>query len=96
MAFVYILKCAGGAYYTGSAKDLLKRIAQHKSGKGAKYTRAHLPVKLVYSEEYLLFGEALKREIQIKKLSHDRKKALIKGKIEIKNDSLKCINKRFY
>jgi putative endonuclease len=80
MPFIYILECAGGSYYTGSAKDLEKRIAQHQAGKGAKYTRAHLPVRLVYIEEYEQFKDALKREIQIKLLSHAQKKDLIEGK----------------
>jgi putative endonuclease len=88
MPFIYILECAGGSFYTGSAKDLEKRISQHQAGKGAKYTRAHLPVRLIYYEEFDEFKEALKREIQIKRLSRAKKKALI----EENNKDFKDIN----
>lgn len=63
--YTYILQCADGSYYTGSTKDLDIRIAQHQSGEGANYTAKHLPVKLVYFEEYGRIDEAFYREKQI-------------------------------
>lgn len=79
MAFVYILKCSDGSLYTGSAKDLKKRIEVHRSGKGAKYTRGRLPVTLVYYEEIPNFGDALRRERQIKSYPKEKKQKLFSG-----------------
>ena len=70
---VYILQCKDGTLYTGIAKDLEKRIEVHNSGKGAKYTRARLPVKMVYSIEPFTKSAALKLERKIKKLSRGEK-----------------------
>ena len=69
--------CADDTYYTGIATDVEHRIMVHNSGKGAKYTRSRLPVHLVYKEEGLTKSEALKRELAIKKLSRQKKEALI-------------------
>jgi putative endonuclease len=83
--FVYILECGDGSLYTGSTNDLEKRVKAHNAGKGAKYTRSHLPVKLVYFEEFEdLEGStgkslAMKREVEIKKLSRREKLKLIKN-----------------
>lgn len=80
MAFwVYILKCNDGSLYTGSTKNLAKRIAFHNSGKGAKYTRGRLPVKLVYKEKQNTWNECLKREWEIKKYPRIKKLLLIDG-----------------
>ena len=68
MYFVYILKCADETLYTGIATELERRIDEHNgSNKGAKYTRARRPVRLVYSEEYPDRSAASKREYEIKK-----------------------------
>lgn len=75
----YILRCADGTLYTGVAVDVEKRAAAHNAGKGAKYTRARLPVEVIHSEECAGRSEALKREAQIKKLSRAEKLALVKG-----------------
>lgn len=80
MNFVYILRCGDGSLYTGWTKDLEKRLAAHASGKGAKYTRSHLPVKLVYYESLPGPHEAMSRERQIKALSRREKLALISEK----------------
>ena len=74
---IYILKCNNTSLYTGSTNDIQKRIATHASGKGAKYTRSHLPVELVYSEACQDRSEATKREAEIKKLSRKQKLELI-------------------
>jgi putative endonuclease len=78
---MYILECRDGSFYTGSTKDLEKRLIQHQSGKGSKYVRSHLPVKLVYSEEYEQSKEAFHREKEVQKWSHKRKEELIKSAV---------------
>jgi putative endonuclease len=76
---MYILECSDGSFYTGSARDLEKRLWQHQNSFGANYTRNRLPVKLVYYEEYDRIDEAFYREKQIQRWSHAKKKALIEG-----------------
>ncbi|MBT4123876.1 MAG: GIY-YIG nuclease family protein [Candidatus Pacebacteria bacterium] len=78
--FIYILKCGDGSLYTGSTNDLEARVKKHNSGSGAKYTRSHLPVILVYSEKFSNRSLASKREAEIKKLSRKEKLSLIKSK----------------
>lgn len=77
MNYVYILQCIDGTLYTGYTNDLNKRIQVHNTGKGAKYTRGRLPVKLVYSEEFNTKSEALKREYHIKTMKRKSKLELI-------------------
>jgi putative endonuclease len=50
-AWVYILRCADGAYYTGYTTNLEKRLAEHQSGEGSEWTRHRLPVELVFTQE---------------------------------------------
>jgi putative endonuclease len=78
--YVYILKCGDGSYYTGCTTDLERRVAQHNAGTGAKYTRSHLPVKLVYSEMCVDRSTALKREVALKKLRHGEKVGMVGAK----------------
>lgn len=78
-AFVYILRCKDGNLYTGWTNDLEHRLAMHRAGKGAKYTRGRGPLVLVYTEELADKSEALKREAAIKKLTKTEKLALIAG-----------------
>lgn len=75
--YVYILRCADGTLYTGSTDDVLRRLAVHNSGKGAKYTRARLPVEVVYTEVCESYSDALKREYAIKQLSRSEKLKLV-------------------
>jgi putative endonuclease len=77
--YCYLLECADGSYYCGWAKDLEKRVAMHQKGKGARYTRIKAPVTLVYYEEVEDRRAAMKREIQIKAMSHKRKRSLAEG-----------------
>jgi putative endonuclease len=78
--FVYMLSCADNTLYTGVTTDPRKRLDTHNAGKtGAKYTKARLPVELVYTESGFTRGEALKREAAIKKLSRTAKVQLISG-----------------
>lgn len=78
MCYVYILECADKTLYTGWTIDLKNRLKVHNEGKASKYTRARLPVKLVYSEEYDNKIDAQRREWQIKQLSRKEKLKLIK------------------
>lgn len=74
--YAYILECADGTYYCGYTNDLEKRIKVHNRGKGAKYTRARLPVRLIYFEEFDSKEPAMSREYYLKKLTHAQKKKL--------------------
>ncbi|MFD1471172.1 GIY-YIG nuclease family protein [Companilactobacillus mishanensis] len=76
--FVYILLCSDGTFYTGTSNNVEKRVATHNTGKGAKYTKVRLPVKLLYTEKLENKSAALKREIAIKKLSRSHKEELLK------------------
>lgn len=82
MYFVYMVRCADNTLYTGFSRDPEVRVKVHNSGKGAKYTRARLPVALVYTEECASLSAALKREHQLKPWSRAKKEALIAGEIE--------------
>jgi putative endonuclease len=77
--WVYIVECADGTYYTGISPDINKRIEKHNSGNGAKYTKYREPVELVYFEKHENRSLATKREIEIKKLTHDQKRELSKS-----------------
>ncbi|MCR9172358.1 MAG: GIY-YIG nuclease family protein [bacterium] len=79
MAYTYILKCSNGTYYTGSTKDIQRRLKQHEAGEGANYTRKHLPVELVYLESHSRIDHAFFREKQIQNWSQRKKEALING-----------------
>lgn len=76
---VYIVRCHDDTYYTGYAVDVTQRIATHNAGKGAKYTRARLPVVLVHQEIFATKSEAMKREYAIKQLTRSQKERLIQG-----------------
>ena len=75
--YVYLLSCAGGALYCGWTNDVPARLAAHQSGRGAKYTRAHGPVELVYLERCADKSDALRREIAVKRLTHAQKLTLV-------------------
>ena len=66
MFYTYILECSDGSLYTGYTNDLDRRVRVHNMGKGAKYTRARLPCRLVYYEIFTSKSEAMKREYFIK------------------------------
>ncbi len=77
MNYTYILRCRDGTLYTGWTNDIEKRVKAHNEGKGAKYTKARLPVKLVYSEAFETKTEAMKREYAIKRMRREAKEKLI-------------------
>lgn len=80
---MYILQCADGSFYTGSTKDLEKRVWEHQNLLGANFTKKRLPVELVYFEEYSRIDEAFYREKQIQGWSRKKKLALIDGRNEL-------------
>ena len=71
--YLYILQTTDNTLYCGIARDVQKRFQEHLSGKGAKYTRSHKPLRIVYTKEFENKSEALKEEIRIKKLSKKEK-----------------------
>ena len=81
-AFVYIVECADGTYYTGWTSHVEKRLAAHNRGTGARYTRGRLPVKLVYMEELPDKRSAQRREVEIKRLDRRQKENLIEAALE--------------
>lgn len=78
--FTYLLRCSDGKLYCGYTNNMEKRLMMHRAGKASKFTRARLPVKLVYSEKYFSKSKAMKREAAIKKLSRKIKLELIQNK----------------
>jgi predicted GIY-YIG superfamily endonuclease len=76
---LYILRCGDGSLYTGITVDVEARLAQHREGTGAKYTRGRGPLELVYVEDCEDHSQALKRELAIKALSKNEKQALIQS-----------------
>jgi len=77
MFYVYVLKCNDGTLYTGYTNDVKKRLDAHKSGNGARYTRARLPVKLLKKWNFSTKSKAMKYEIYFKKLTRKRKIAIM-------------------
>ena len=88
--YVYILKCANDSYYTGSTTDLERRLWQHQNGEGANFTKAHLPVELVYVEEFSRIEDAFYREKQIQGWSRKKKEALMAGDFNKLHELAKC------
>lgn len=76
-AYAYILACRDGSLYAGWTNDLEKRVKTHNAGRGAKYTRSRLPVRLVYFEAFANKQEAQSREWHIKQMTRAQKLALI-------------------
>ena len=75
--YVYMLRCGDGSLYTGCTDNVERRLAAHRSGKGAKYTRSRLPLELVYQESVEDRSAALRREAAIKALPRAKKLALL-------------------
>ena len=79
--YLYILECADGTLYTGITLDLERRLGEHNGGQGAKYTRARLPVKMVYHIEVADRSRASKMEYRVKKMPRAKKLEIISGTI---------------
>jgi len=83
MWYVYILLCDGGSLYTGISNNPQQRFLDHKSGKGGKYSRLHKPIKIVYIEDVTDKSAALKREMEIKSWSREKKMRFVGEKINL-------------
>jgi len=94
--YTYILLCSHVSYYTGSTINLELRLQQHQNGSGANHTRKHLPVVLVYYEEFNRIDEAYYREIQIQKWSRKKKEALINGLSDELKKAAECMNETHF
>ncbi|MBI4258708.1 MAG: GIY-YIG nuclease family protein [Thaumarchaeota archaeon] len=70
---VYILKCRTGHLYTGYTRDIKRRLQEHNKGTASKFTRSRRPVKLVYHEKCRSLSTAMRREVQIKRMSRAKK-----------------------
>jgi putative endonuclease len=79
--FVYIVRCANDALYTGYAGDVQQRVKAHNAGRGGRYTRSHLPVTLLVAWAFTSKRDALQVEYKIKQLSRKQKLWLIENKI---------------
>lgn len=79
MWFTYIIECADGSLYTGSTNNVEARFKEHLAGRGARYTKSHKPVKVVYREAFETKSEALKREAKIKGMAKKEKEKLVAG-----------------
>jgi putative endonuclease len=75
---VYLLRCGDGTLYAGITNDLPHRLAVHRAGKGAAYTRSRRPLKLVYREGVAGRSEALKREAALRRLTRAEKLSLVR------------------
>lgn len=76
--YAYMVRCNDNSIYSGYTTDVYKREKVHNTGKGAKYTRTRLPVKLVYFEEFDNKIDAMKREYALKQYTHKEKEEIIK------------------
>ena len=80
--YCYLLECSDGTYYTGWTTDPERRLRQHNDGSASRYTRTRLPVRMVYLEPQIDRSSALKREAELRKLSHTQKKLLASRQTE--------------
>ena len=80
--YVYVLACQDGTFYTGYSQNVKARFRLHKKGKGAQYVRKHLPEKIVYVERFETRSDAMKRERQIKRLTHAGKQKLVSSTVQ--------------
>ncbi|MEN2383543.1 MAG: GIY-YIG nuclease family protein [Gloeotrichia echinulata DEX184] len=96
MAYIYILECVDGSYYTGSTTDLERRLWQHQEGEGANYTAKRLPVKLVFCEYYKRVADAFEREKQVQGWNRKKKQALIAGDTNLLHQLAECQNETHY
>ena len=71
--YCYLLKCVDGSFYCGWTVDPARRLWQHQAGKGSRYTRSRLPVQMVYCEQFQDRQQAMRREREIKNMTHAQK-----------------------
>lgn len=89
---MYILRCSDGTYYTGSTKDLERRLNEHQNGQGANHTKKRLPIELVYYEIFDRIDEAFYREKQVQGWSRDKKEALMNSDTNLLKQLAECKN----
>ena len=77
MNYTYMVRCRDDSLYTGWTNHLEKRVEDHNSGCGAKYTKSRRPVELVYYEQFETKEEAMRREWEIKQLTRKQKEKLL-------------------
>ena len=90
--YIYILECPNGSYHIGSTRNLSKRLSTHQNGNGANYTKKHLPVCLIYFEEFDQIWKAFYREKQIQRWTSYKKSALVRGDFEKLKELAACKN----
>ena len=83
MHYFYLARCSDNSLYSGYTTNIKEREIAHNKGKGAKYTKAHLPVKIVYFERFRSKSKALKREAEVKRFSKSMKEELL-NRIKLK------------
>ena len=84
-AWVYILECSDGTYYTGYSRNPETRLAQHQAGTASRYTRTRLPVTMIFLQECPTSKEAYRTERRIKQLPRKNKEALVRGESSLTN-----------
>lgn len=77
--YFYVLHCKDNTYYAGYTIDLKRRLEEHNSGNGAKYTRLpkRRPAKMIHSECFATRSEAMKAEYAFKQLTRKQKEAYL-------------------
>lgn len=78
-AFVYLLRCGDGSLYCGWTSDLQRRLSEHASGRASRYTRARLPVELVWAAPMASRSEAMREEVRVKRLTRAQKLDLVRS-----------------
>lgn len=78
--FFYVLLCVDGSFYAGISTDVARRLNQHSRGKGARYTRAHRPLQLLYRESCAGRAQALRQEAAFKALSRAQKQKWLQAR----------------
>ena len=86
MYYLYIILCADNTLYTGITNDLFNRMKVHEEGKGSKYVRSRLPIKIIHTEEFVDKSSACKREAEIKTWPRAKKIKLLKLDLEFEHE----------
>jgi putative endonuclease len=89
MPYVYVLRCGDGSLYTGIAKDVDRRLEQHRAGQASRYTRSHLPVTLVWMRQVRSWSLALREERRIKAMRKLEKEELVKVEVKVSRSPAK-------
>lgn len=79
MWYLYLLRLSDDSLYCGITKDLERRLREHRQGRGAKYVKGRLPLELVYLEEHETRKEVMRRELEVKRFSKERKEELVQS-----------------